>query len=187
MDWKEFFKPNVKKIAIVVLLGILTVVSFLSIMVIPGRDYVDDLDNLPLKVLQTPAYLYCLYANTDYGPRLVCDSTIYNAIVLVYWYILSCAVLWVYENKVEDKERVWKKIKMILMVIGAAVIILLSLFWLGQDRRPIQQQYCEGRKSAWCGSVVSGSTPTKSWEEFAPGCIEYGILEPTGEECEDVI
>ena len=102
MNWKEFFKPTKIKVIFIVTIGLLTIFSRFSISLIQGGDVYSALDNLPLIIFTTPAFLYARYANTDFGPRLVSNPIIYFIITLIYWYFLSCLLVWIY-NKVKKK------------------------------------------------------------------------------------
>ena len=96
MNWKEFLKPDWKKIVIFVILFILF--SFLM----NNPFYIED-KGFPLVYLDFAVYGPSLLASgtlIDYrGPIF----SIMNLVVdFIFWYLLSCLIIWVY-NKVKKK------------------------------------------------------------------------------------
>lgn len=98
MNWKEFFKPTIKKIIFFIILFILT-------SLIPSRSFIivesfcgypdgiclDEARGLPISYYQLASGGI---GGWNYGgliyPFLVID--------LIFWYLVSCPIIWIYDK-----------------------------------------------------------------------------------------
>lgn len=95
MNWKEFIKPDWKKIVIFVVLHVLII--FIIPLAFFTNGYVVSLGDIipwPLRVILNPALL-------SYGARGMGSLLLYPFLWL-YWYLLSCLIVWIYD-KVKKK------------------------------------------------------------------------------------
>ncbi len=120
MGWKEFFKPNLRRIVLFIIFLILTSILVTAMI---GRDY-----NIIFLIcfLAFPSVLLNSYSN----PNLGLLSFIIN---VIYLYFLSCLISFIYENndkqKIPDLLKPNKK-KFILFIGIIAIILFLNFFVL---------------------------------------------------------
>jgi len=85
MNWKQFLKPDWRKITIVV---ILVLIGFFSVQNCAPRG-----KSYPLILF--PFYFYEGYQNMVSN----CSVDFIPAITsVIYWYILSCIIIWLYDK-----------------------------------------------------------------------------------------
>lgn len=84
MNWKEFLKPDRRKIVIFVILSLLFSFSFLpfSLFVVGVSTYI----GFPLTIY---------YFSIRTGPIFSFENLILDIIV---WYLLSCLIIWIYDK-----------------------------------------------------------------------------------------
>jgi len=101
MDWKEFFKPNFKKIFLCVVIFLILPIPF------PGRNCKIKYEGLVSPAGECPHYNY--YINFEYGYEFLLDNTpIVNDTILIFSnigiiiisYIISCLFFFLY-NKIK--------------------------------------------------------------------------------------
>lgn len=119
MDWKEFLKPEKKKIVILI------VILFLSFLYrSPPYDSLMILTyilNLPFFLVDSISKIFNIFgnlSNENFGKLLI---LIFLALIFFYWYLLSCLISWIY-NKLKKKISKWY-----LLAIGIFALILLIL------------------------------------------------------------
>ena len=70
----------------------------------------------------------------------------------------------------------------IALVLGIVVVGLIGYwFFVLGGRLPGQatEVWCNSKESQWCTSHSASTT----WDDFAPGCSDIGIDEPTSARC----
>jgi hypothetical protein len=100
MNWKEFLKPSWIKI---VLLLIFLVLSFFKTDYPFSSDSPSFSHGFPLYYL-TEGYDWWSYPEWQTSPRKIRDILYFNLFIdLIFWYLLSCLIIWVYD-KVKKKK-----------------------------------------------------------------------------------
>ena len=119
MDWKEFLKPDKKKIVILIVIMIL---SFLyrtppydSLMILTY------ILNLPFFLVDSISKIFNIFGNLSNENFEKLLILIFLILILSYWYLLSCLISWIY-NKLKKKISRWY-----LLAIGIFALILLIL------------------------------------------------------------
>lgn len=112
MNWKQFLKPDWKKIVVFILF--FSLISYISPFL---HDYI----------------FPCVYVGPDscmgefyglpliFGVRLLAvfrlDNIIFLITDLIFWYLLSCLIVWIYDKFIKKKED-YVHIKDVNMVMG---------------------------------------------------------------------
>ena len=99
MNIKQFLKPNWRKF---VIMGILTMILFLSAMLVSAADnpQIEGYLNIPeVVVLVFFAVVIVLFPFSEltYFPDFLALT-----FIIIYWYFLSCLIVWIYD-KVKKK------------------------------------------------------------------------------------
>ena len=74
----------------------------------------------------------------------------------------------------------------IALILGIAVISLIGYWFFvlgGELPKNAKKTECTAFRTQWCADEMLGREHQKYWEEFAPGCEDIGIIEPSAEEC----
>jgi hypothetical protein len=96
MNWKKFFKPDWRKIAIFFVLLILTIFSVQACgQITPAFSY---------NLLFAPFYFYNILNRQYFDFYSNCDTSYIPLIFsTIYWYLLSCLIIWIYEKTKKKK------------------------------------------------------------------------------------
>ena len=109
MDWKEFLRPDLRKIVIFVflafILGILLLMVSTYLFTAPGSDCLGcrspEILNTMIQVFMPLGLGLLNYLDVPVGLR----SLVFLIIVsldLIFWYFISCLIVWIYD-KVRNK------------------------------------------------------------------------------------
>ena len=90
MDWKEFLKPDWKKIVITVILTILT-----NWILFPSFFWIE---------FDINPYINCLGENCYVKPAKIPNILI--LILFVFYYLLSCFIVWVYNKHLKKTKKI---------------------------------------------------------------------------------
>jgi len=125
MNWKEFLKPTFRKIMIFIVLFV-TFISLNIIVSVCGPDKTLSCDTtynlhlltettlfLPTTTFSTiPNFYTVCSVNATTGttciPGLLIEEQeiIFNIIsIFIYWYILSCLIIWIYDKKLKKVKK----------------------------------------------------------------------------------
>jgi len=87
MNWKEFLKPDLKKVITFIIIAVLGISYIFLFRVLAGLSILDLPSVLIFGVLIENYY--------EFGRAILVN--------VLYWYVLSCLIIWIY-NKVKKKK-----------------------------------------------------------------------------------
>lgn len=117
MDWKQFIKPNKKKIIVSILFPFIIFLFFILSVIfyqIPDEIMTYFLGPVLILILWPIFLVWKLFPNYAFGYILL----------VIYWYLFSCLLVWVCNRFRKDRKKTKMYYKIILI---AFVVILVSL------------------------------------------------------------
>jgi hypothetical protein len=98
MFLKNFIKPTKGKIAFMVFFGIISIVLsyLLSVTSYATQKEYTTFHNLVIYFFQLPFWIILRIAS-DIGLGLITGFVALSAFSIVYWYLISCIIVWIYK------------------------------------------------------------------------------------------
>ncbi len=130
MNLKQFLKPDWRKIIVFVLFLFYSIYAYFSGFPAPGG-------------CATPGFLeiYSLFAFLITGRFFFYFGTLLN---VIYIYLLSCLIIWIYSNFRKIKKIYWVMIVLVFLVIPYIIFYLYSITYFN-----------ESYFAYYCGSALS--------------------------------
>jgi phosphatidylserine synthase len=97
MNWKKFLKPDWRKIVIFVILFVIGFITFLISSSFGVRVIPDSATEVLIAIFLPTIFITQFLGSSNIGFILI--------LTMVYWYILSCLIVWIYDRfrKVKKK------------------------------------------------------------------------------------
>jgi len=126
MNWKEFLKPDWKKIVLTIIIGFITFLIFIT----SGSFYSPSppptiMDVVLLILAYPPLILFSIIPEGVSIPLFILNNILWISFIieLPYWYLISCFIVWFYNEK---KKVSWKGFVKKHKLVSISIILIFS-------------------------------------------------------------
>ncbi len=145
MSWKEFLKPDWKKISLFVLIWAIPFFAFISLF--PSYGYVEEclLESIELGYLANPSpscNIYVAIFSYVFPSSIVGLHPLLSPIL---YYLISCSLVWLRERRFIEERMKWKRLeekygvkrkitKTVILLIFLILLVISSFLFFGQKK-----------------------------------------------------